>query len=238
MMTEVGVVIVAAGKGERLGHPEGKARVPLLGRPLLAWSLLAFDDFHQIVERVVAVPPGQEDLFRKEVIAPLGLQRDVEVVAGGKERQDSVANGLDAMTGNPHWIMVHDAARPLLTADLITRILATLDSGESVVPALPVKDSVARVGYETWLKGYMDRSELLSVQTPQGFHRPVLEYAHEKARHDHFTGTDEASLVLRINHPVSWIEGEVTNFKITVPGDLALAEAVLRTRGHGEDGGA
>ena len=237
-MTEVGVVIVAAGRGERLGHPEGKARVPLLGRPLLAWSLLAFDDFHQIVERVVAVPPGEEDLYRDEVIRPLKLQRDVEVVAGGAERQDSVANGLDAMTGNPHWIMVHDAARPLLTPDLITRVLATLDAGESVVPALPIKDSVARVGYETWLKGYMDRSELLAVQTPQGFHRPVLEYAHEKARHDHFTGTDEASLVLRINHPVSWIEGEATNFKITVPADLALAEAVLRMRGHGAGNGA
>ena len=101
-MTEVGVVIVAAGRGERLGHPEGKARVPLLGRPLLAWSLLAFDDFHQIRERVVVVPPGQEDLFREEVIAPLDLERDVEVVAGGEERQDSVANGLDALTGSEY----------------------------------------------------------------------------------------------------------------------------------------
>ena len=231
-MTEVGLVIVAAGRGERLGGPEEKALVPLLGRPLLAWSLLAFDSFHQIVERVVVVPPGREEAFRERVVEPLRLRRDVEIVAGGKARQDSVANGLQAFTGNPHWIMVHDAARPLVTGNLIERVLQTLDSGESVVPALPLRDSVARVGYETWLKGYLDRSELLAVQTPQGFHRPVLEYAHEKARADHFVGTDEASLVLRINHPVSWIEGETTNLKVTVAEDLELAEAVLRMRGE------
>ncbi len=80
----------------------------------------------------------------------------------------------------------------------------------------------------------MDRSELLAVQTPQGFHRPVLEYAHQRARAEHFKGTDEASLVLRINHPVSWLEGEVTNIKITVPSDLLLAEAILRMRGYRE----
>jgi len=230
-MNDVGLIIVAAGRGERLGHPEDKALVPLLGHPLLAWSLLAFDDFHQIVERVVVVPPGREDEYLEQVVEPLHLQRDVDLVGGGPERQDSVANGLDAMTGKAHWVVVHDAARPLVTPELIGRVLQTLDGGECVVPALPVRDSVARIGFESWLKGYMDRSELLAVQTPQGFHRPVLEYAHQRAKAEHFRGTDEASLLLRINHPVSWIEGEVTNFKITVPGDLELAEAVLRGRG-------
>ncbi len=231
-MTDVGLVIVAAGRGERLGHGVDKALVPLLGHPLLAWTILAFDNFHEIVERIVVVPPGSEDVYRERVIAPLRLERDVDLVAGGAERQDSVAAGLEAMSGKPHWIVVHDAARPLVTADLIHRVLDTLDGGESVVPALPLQDSVARLGFESWLKGYVDRSELLAVQTPQGFHRPVLEYAHQKARADHFTGTDEASLVLRVNHPVSWIEGEVTNLKITFPADLRLAEALLELRGY------
>lgn len=233
-MNDVGLVIVAAGRGERLGRPEPKALAPLLGHPLLAWTLLAFDDFHEIVERVVVVPPGSEALFREQVITPLHLQRDVDLVAGGAERQDSVFNGIDALGGKPHWIVVHDAARPLVSRDLIRRVLDRLESGESLVPALPLRDSVARVGYETWLKAYVDRSELLAVQTPQGFHRPVLEYAHQRARAEHFKGTDEASLVLRINHPVSWLEGEVTNIKITVPSDLLLAEAILRMRGYRE----
>ena len=233
-MNDVGLVIVAAGRGERLGRPEPKALVPLLGHPLLAWTLLAFDDFHEIVERVVVVPPGSEQLFRDQVITPLHLQRDVDLVPGGAERQDSVFNGIDALGGKPHWIVVHDAARPLVSRDLIRRVLDRLDSGESLVPALPLRDSVARLGYESWLKAYVDRSELLAVQTPQGFHRPVLEYAHQRARAEHFKGTDEASLVLRINHPVSWLEGEVTNIKITVPSDLLLAEAILRMRGYRE----
>ena len=147
-MNDVGLVIVAAGRGERLGRPEPKALVPLLGHPLLAWTLLAFDDFHEIVERVVVVPPGSEALFREQVLAPLHLQRDVDLVAGGAERQDSVFNGIDALGGKPHWIVVHDAARPLVSRDLIRRVLDRLDGGESLVPALPLRDSVARVGYE------------------------------------------------------------------------------------------
>jgi 2-C-methyl-D-erythritol 4-phosphate cytidylyltransferase len=227
-----GLVIVAAGRGERLGAPEEKALVLLLGRPLLAWTLLAFDPFPEIQERVVVVPPGREAAFRDHVLAPLDLEHEVEILAGGARRQDSVHNGVQALTETSHWVLVHDAARPLVSRDLIQRVLAVLDRGESVVPALPVRDSVARVGFETWLKGYEDRSRLLAVQTPQAFHRPVLEFAHEKAREEGFTGTDDASLVLRINHAVSWIEGEAENLKITYPVDLKLAEVILRGRGH------
>ena len=230
-MTDVGLVIVAAGKGERLGCPEEKALVSMLGHPMLAWTLLAFDDFHEIVERVVVVPPGREEVFRERVLASLRLERDVEIVAGGAERQDSVMNGVEALTAKSHWVMVHDAARPLVSRKLIQRVLEVMDAGESVVPALPVRDSIARIGYESWIKAYVDRKELLAVQTPQGFHRPVLEYAHQRSRADHFLGTDEASLVLRINHPVSCIEGDSENIKITYKGDLHLAESILRERG-------
>jgi 2-C-methyl-D-erythritol 4-phosphate cytidylyltransferase len=229
---EVGLVLVAAGRGERLGKQRDKALVPLLGRPLLAWSLSAFDGFLEIVERVVVVPPGSEELYRENVIAPLRLRAPVVLAGGGGVRQESVARGLAALTAVPRWVLVHDAARPLASTQLIRRILDVMDSGESVVPAIPIRDSIARIGFESWLKGYVDRSELLAVQTPQGFHRPVLEYAHQRAAADHFAGTDEASIVLRINHPVSWIEGEAENLKVTFPHDLALAEAVLRARGY------
>lgn len=233
-MNQVGLIIVAGGRGDRFGADEEKTLAPLLGHPVLAWSLLAFEPFEQITDRVLVVPPGRESLFTERVLEPLNLTDRVAVVPGGEHRQQSVSNGIPAMGGVPHWILVHDGARPLVSRELIQRILDTLDSGESVVPALPLRDSIARVGFETWLKGYVDRRELLAVQTPQGFHRPVLEYAHKKAEQDHFIGTDEASLVLRMNHPVSWIEGEVENLKITYPGDLHLAEAILRNRGYRE----
>jgi 2-C-methyl-D-erythritol 4-phosphate cytidylyltransferase len=235
MTTYVGLVVVAAGRGERLGFPEEKALVSLLGHPILAWALGAFEGFPEIVERIVVVPPGRESVFQERVIDPLGLDHTVTVVPGGKRRQDSVALGIEALSEDPHWVMVHDAARPLASQALVRRILDTMEEGESVVPALPVRDSVARRGYDSWLKEYEDRASLLAVQTPQGFHRPVLEYAHKQARESGHTGSDEASLVLRVNHPVAWIEGDAENFKITYPADIGLAEAVLERRGFRAD---
>jgi len=236
-MTEVGLILVAAGRGERLGFPEEKALVSVLGHPILAWALMAFDGFSQIVERIVVVPPGREAVFRERILDRLNSRHKITLVPGGDRRQDSVANGIEALGEDPHWVMVHDAARPLVSQVLIRRVLQTLDAGESVVPALPIRDSIARVGYESWIKSYEDRSELLAVQTPQGFHRPVLEYAHRNAREQGAAGTDEASLVLAVNHPVSWIEGDPENLKVTYPADLAVAEAILRMRGYrGESG--
>lgn len=237
-MSNVGLVIAAAGAGQRMGYDREKALIPILGRPMLTWTLLAFDRIHEIVERVVVVPPGRKDAFRTEVLEPLKLERNVELVDGGPRRQDSVMCGLKALTGKTRWVLVHDAARPLVSAGLIRRILGVLREGEAVVPALTPRDSLARVGFETWIKSYEDRTRMLAVQTPQGFHLQVLEYAFEQAEKDEFKGTDEAALVLRANHPVSWIEGEVENLKITYPSDVAVAELILEGRRQegGEDG--
>jgi len=228
-MADVGLIIPAAGRGERFGATDGKALVPLCGRPLLAWTLLAFDAFHEIGERVVVTPPGKETLFR-ERLGAFNLERDVEYVPGGEERQDSVRAGLRALTAKSRWVLVHDGARPLVHASLVRRVLEVLRAGEAVIPALTPRESVARVGFESWVKGYEDRSKLLLVQTPQGFHLPVLEYAFARAEGDRFHATDEASLVLRANHPVSWIEGDPENVKVTYPEDLVFAEAVLTRR--------
>jgi 2-C-methyl-D-erythritol 4-phosphate cytidylyltransferase len=193
---------------------------------MVAWALDAFSSFERIVDRVVVVPPGGEAAFRAAI-----PEAAVRVVAGGDTRQESVANGLGALGERAHWVLVHDAARPLLTPALVGRVLDMLEGGESAVPALPLRDSVARVGFESWIKAYEDRDQLLAVQTPQGFHRPVLEFAHRRAVEEGIAATDDASLVLRLNHAVAWTEGEAENLKITYPGDLPVAEAVLRSRG-------
>ena len=221
---------MAGGKGERLGGAEEKALAQVLGHSLLAWCLAAFEPFSEIVETVIVVPPGRESVFERRLAE---YSRSVfSIVPGGEQRQDSVNAGLKALSEAPHWVLVHDAARPLVSKDLLTRIFEALDAGESVVPALKVTDSIARVGYDTWLKEYEDRTQLISVQTPQAFHRSVLEFAYKDAfDHDHY-GTDEASLVLRVNHPVSWIPGDPENIKITWPADLPVAEAILRARGY------
>lgn len=229
-MADVGLVIPAAGSGHRLGASAAKALVPLRGRPLLAWTLSAFDGFHEIGERIVLTPPGQESVFRDRVSAAVTLERDVEYVSGGEERQASVRAGLSRLTGKSRWVLVHDGARPLVSNTLVRRVLEVLKRGEAVIPALAPRESVARVGFESWVKSYEDRSKLLLVQTPQGFHLPVLEYAFAKAESDRFHGTDEASLVLRANHPVSWIEGDPENLKVTFPHDLVMAEMILGRR--------
>ena len=202
---------------------------------MLAWALWAFDSFDTIVERVVAVPPGREAVFRERVLEPLNMLDRVIVVPGGKERQDSVALAMDALSDRAHWIMVHDAARPLVTPDLVKRVLDALEEGQSVVPALPMRDSVARMGYDRWIKAYEDREQLITVQTPQAFHRPVLEYAYQQAKAHHTVSTDEASLALHVNHPVAWIDGEADNLKITFPADRWMAESILRGRGYREE---
>jgi 2-C-methyl-D-erythritol 4-phosphate cytidylyltransferase len=229
-MADVGLVIPAAGRGDRLGFGEDKALVPLCGRPLLAWTLSAFDGFHEIGERIVLTPPGKEALYRERVFASVSLARDVEFRSGGSERQASVAAGLRALTSKSRWVLVHDGARPLVAPALVRRVLDVLRSGEAVIPALPPSESLARVGFASWVGHYEDRSKFLLVQTPQGFHVPVLEYAFAKAEADRFHGTDEASLVLRANHPVSWVPGDPENLKVTFPQDLSIAEAILQRR--------
>jgi 2-C-methyl-D-erythritol 4-phosphate cytidylyltransferase len=229
-VSTVGLIVAAAGAGTRFGGNEEKALVSIHGRPMLAWALLAFDGFGDIEERVVVVPPGRETVFKERVLDPLGLKHRVRLVSGGKERQDSVARGLAALTDRAQWVLVHDAARPLVSDTLIRRVIGALKEGESVVPALHPRDSVARTGFEGWIKSYENRDRLVSVQTPQGFHHQVLDHAIQRARADKFHGTDEASLVLRLEHPVTWTQGEITNIKITYPEDVALAEALLARR--------
>lgn len=235
-MSAVGLIVAAAGAGTRFGGREEKALVVLHGRPMLAWTLLAFDGFTDIVERVVTVPAGREDAFRKRVLDGLDLRHPVRIVPGGAERQDSVARGLAALTDRAEWVLVHDAARPLVSEKLIRRVIGALQEGESVVPALHPRDSVARTGFEGWIKAYENRDHLLSVQTPQGFHHQVLDHAIQRARADKFHGTDEASLVLRLDHPVTWTPGEIGNIKVTYPEDVVLAEALLACR-EAEAGG-
>jgi 2-C-methyl-D-erythritol 4-phosphate cytidylyltransferase len=224
-----GLVIVAAGKGSRLGSRDDKALVPIRGRPLVTWSLLAFEGFDRIVERVVVVPPGREPAFAERALRPFGLDGRVRLVAGGDERQDSVRNGVRALGDGLEWVLVHDAARPLVTRGLIERVLS-VSGGAGVVPARVPRDSVARIGSPGRLAGYEDRERLLLVQTPQRFRRPVLSAALEAAARDGRRATDEASLVLGAGHEVAVVDGDEANLKVTFAGDLAWVERVLAAR--------
>ncbi|MFV0457317.1 MAG: 2-C-methyl-D-erythritol 4-phosphate cytidylyltransferase [Actinomycetales bacterium] len=214
----VAAIVVAAGTGERLGAGRPKALVEVGGRPLLGWALdgLRAAGIDHIV--VVAHPE-----YLDQVAAIAG---SASVVPGGATRQESVSAGLAQLTDEPGIVLVHDAARCLTPPDTIELVIRTLQQGARVViPAIPIVDTLrARTG------GVVDRSHLVSVQTPQGFHRDVLEQAHHRGAPG---ATDDALLAEANGEHVTLVPGSDEAFKVTTPLDLVLAEALVRHRADG-----
>ncbi|HOB47928.1 MAG TPA: 2-C-methyl-D-erythritol 4-phosphate cytidylyltransferase [Mycobacterium sp.] len=219
-MPETVAVVPAAGSGERLGAGIAKAFVELGGRTLLE---LAVDGLHAsgVVQRiVVAVPVNRVD----ETADLLGDR--AAVVAGGPERLDSVRLALAAV-GDPEFVLVHDAARPLTPADQIRRVVEALRDGQrAVIPVLPVVDTIKAVDANGVVLGTPERSGLRAVQTPQGFETALLRRAYDRAG----AATDDAALVENLGVPVHTVAGDPLAFKITTPLDLRLASAVVDSR--------
>jgi len=213
-------LVVAAGSGKRFG---GKKQFAYLrGKPVLEWTLEKFQA-HGEVDAVVLVLPDEDDM--KHYRTRYG--KVIDTVRGGERRQDSVWQGfrlLDAAA--PEVVLVHDGARPLVSLDLISRVISAARAHGAAVPVLAIDDTVkeARDGR---IFGTVDRTALVRAQTPQGFRYDVLKKALEGARRDRFYGTDEAGLVEREGIPVSAVEGDPRNIKITQPVDLAIAEALI-----------
>ena len=218
-MSETVAIVPAAGSGERLGAGTAKAFVSLGGRTLLEMAvdgLLASG----VIERVVVAAPPQRVA---ETVELLGERAGV--VAGGPERLDSVRLALAAV-GDPEFVLVHDAARPLTPADQIRRVVAALSEGQrAVIPVLSVIDTIKAVDANGVVLGTPERSGLRAVQTPQGFETALLRRAYERA--GTAAVTDDASLVENIGTPVHTVAGDPLAFKITTPLDLRLAETVL-----------
>ena len=222
-------ILLAAGRGERLGTDVPKGFIELDGRPLLSYAVDAVRASAQIESVAVAVPVGFEDRAF-EIAGPRG----VDVVIGGPSRQASVENSLSIVLSDlsplPDAVVVHDVARPLATSELFDRVLAALDEADGVVPAIPVVDTIKRVDDGT-VTETLRRSSLVAVQTPQAFRTEALERAHAAARREGVEATDDASLLERIGARVVVVEGDPGNIKITRPGDLRLASLLLRDHG-------
>ncbi len=218
----VWAVVVAAGSGERLGAEHPKAFVRFGDDPLIAASVAALDDHPAIDGIVLVVPQGWEE--RATFMADdIGAGKASIAVAGGATRSDSVAAGVAEVPTDAAIILVHDAARPLVPADLIDRIIGGFaDGADGVIPVLPIDDTVKRVDAAGRVIETLDRSELRAVQTPQAFLADVLRRAVAAA--DRSTGTDCASLVERAGGLVVTVAGDPRAIKITTRADLARAE--------------
>lgn len=223
-------LIVAAGRGRRLGAPLPKQYLDLAGRPILARVLAAFDRA-ACIERLVLVLPAQDIVrCRDELIAPLGLQTPLVVTAGGDERQDSVRNGLAALDDLPGdaVVAIHDGVRPFLDPGLLSRCIDTAARCGSCIPVLPLVDTVKALDAAGRVVGSPDRGRLFAAQTPQVFCLALIREAHAAAAGGRSRyATDDAALVEALGRPVETTAGHRWNIKITTTEDLDLARALL-----------
>jgi 2-C-methyl-D-erythritol 4-phosphate cytidylyltransferase len=217
-------IILAAGRGTRMGPAADKVFADLAGRPVLAWTLLAFQRAAAIDRIVVATRP--DCLARvAEIAGAAGIAKPLAVVVGGERRQDSVAAGLAALDAAVEVVSVHDAARPLVRPDEIDDGVRLARQHGAVVLGAPVVDTIKRVGADGRIVDTPARSELVAALTPQTFRVDLLRRAHAASGGD---ATDDAALVERLGAPVHVHPGSRRNLKITTPDDLIVAEAFLR----------
>lgn len=228
MYMKTGVIIVAGGKGTRIGGNVKKQYLTLNGKEILAHTIEAFEKVGVIDEIVLVV--GQEDLEYVEtaIVHQYGYQKVTQIVAGGKERKDSVWNGICALKEHTDYIMVHDGARPFIKEKEIRACLEAARKEGAALVAVPVKDTIKQVNTSGMVVGTPERSTLWAVQTPQTFAKSLLVEAHLYGQQEALEATDDAMLVEAIGHGVWVVEGDYTNIKITTPEDLVIGEVFIR----------
>ena len=220
-------IIVAAGRGQRMGAKLDKAFLSLGSRPVVAYSLMAFEQCVDIQE-IVLVVRREQVAAAKGMTRMFGISKMRQIVAGGQRRQDSVNNGLAVLAPETRIVAIHDAARPLVTPDLISETIRSARKNGSGVAAARLVDTIKYVERGLTVQHTVDRSKLWAVQTPQTFKIDLLRRAYEGLVESNETVTDDAAAVERLGEPVRLVENEKPNLKITIAEDLRVAAAILR----------
>ena len=223
-------IVPAAGQGRRMGAIMNKQYLQLLDRPVLSHTLAALFQSQCFDQVIVVVTPGEEEIFRRDVLLPWFPAAGITVVSGGQERQDSVYNALQLVSLDTDFVCVHDGARPLVRPELLRRGLDEAAVHGAVIAAVPVKDTIKIVNDEKMVTETPPRKNLWSVQTPQVFRRDWLVQVYQKAHRDGISVTDDAALLEHYGFPVHVTLGDYENFKVTTPDDLVLAETLLGRR--------
>ena len=222
-------IIAAGGSGERMGTAAAKFEQPLLGRPMVSYSLEAFQNSPSIESIVLVVPGPFVGQWSQESLRASGFSKAAATVAGGATRQQSVWLGLQAIGSRDGIVVVHDAARPMVTAEMIESVSVMPDGTDGLITAVPVTDTIKRVEASS-VSATVERAGLFSVQTPQGFSLGALLDAHSEAAGAGFEATDDSALIEWRGGRVGVVPGSRENIKVTYPADLVVAEAVLRGR--------
>lgn len=232
MAGDVCAVIVAGGCGQRFGNPGGKQLVNVAGRPLMTWSIMAFDRSVNVGAIVVVCPADRMEEMRRVAIDPYGLRTPIRFAFAGETRQDSTRSGLSAVPEGFTYVAIHDAARPLITTEAIDRAICALrctPAADGAVCGQPAIDTLKIVRGNA-IQSTPQRSMFWAAQTPQIFKVDVMRRAHEAAIADGFVGTDDSSLVERIGGNVLCVDSPRDNLKVTLPEDLRPVTAILLGR--------
>lgn len=221
------VIIPAAGQGKRMGAGKNKLLIELNGMPVFIHTLLIFEKDKECSGIFLAIHPQDEAEF-KSLLKKYAITKVKRLVPGGKERQDSIYHALKTVSGDG-IILVHDAARPFIKKEYIHRLVETSQKTGAAIIGVPAKDTM-KIVRDQVVSETVERSSLWVVQTPQAFRIPLLQRAYQKAEEEDFIGTDDSSLIERLGQPVTIVEGDYDNIKLTTPEDLFFAEAILKKR--------
>jgi len=230
MDATVAAVVLAGGSGVRSGRADGKQLALVAGLPVVAWSLIALDA-SALSHIVLVCPPDQADDYRRCVLEAIGLATPVTIAGSGQTRHDSVLSGIAALPEGTEIVVVHDGARPLVSAEVVRGAVAMLladDAADGVVVGHPSVDTLKLVDQRRIIET-VDRRRVWSAQTPQVFRVPALRSAHREAERGG-PGTDDSALVERNGGTVLMFEGPRDNIKVTLPEDFAFVESVLAQR--------
>jgi 2-C-methyl-D-erythritol 4-phosphate cytidylyltransferase len=231
VFNSVVAVVPAAGLGTRMGGNTPKQYLTLGNLPLLVYSLQVFQQLEGICEVILSVPASDLEYCWREIVKPFGLEKVTQVVAGGARRQDSVRNGLEAISDRPDGVLVHDGVRPFIDQRMVRNVIDCAGKTGAAVVAMPIHDTVKRVNVSGIIQETLKREELWQIQTPQVFRYDWLIEAHQQAQLHQWDATDDAALIERMGYPVSVVEGSCFNIKVTKPDDLVFGEAILETIG-------
>jgi len=227
---KVCAIVPAAGCGTRMKARIAKPYLTLGDRPLLAYTLQALQACPLINKIYVVVAEPMLNYFKQEIMAKYPFGKVAKIVIGGKQRQDSVYNGLRQIDPTCQIVVVHDGVRPLVSPQLIEQVIQVACADGAAIAALPSTDTLKQVSPDGFIEQTVPRHNLWAAQTPQAFSYELLKKAYEKAWQDGFYGTDEASLVERLGYKIRVIVGSPQNIKITTSEDLALAEVIVKSK--------
>ncbi|XP_016443222.1 2-C-methyl-D-erythritol 4-phosphate cytidylyltransferase, chloroplastic [Nicotiana tabacum] len=222
----VSVILLAGGKGKRMGASMPKQYLPLLGQPIALYSFFTFSRMPQVKEIIVVCDPSYQDIFED---AKENIQVELKFALPGKERQDSVYSGLQEVDSNSKLVCIHDSARPLVWTEDVEKVLKDGWLVGAAVLGVPAKATIKEANSESFVVKTLDRKTLWEMQTPQVIKPELLKKGFELVNREGVEVTDDVSIVEHLKHPVYITEGSYTNIKVTTPDDLLLAERILNT---------